>query len=161
MITQEGHAKILDFGLAKLIETKPDSTPEAATALMPVQHSTPGVVMGTVGYMSPEQAQAKPLDQRSDIFSFGCVLYEAATGRKAFIGDSVVDTLLGARVYCGVGKTDKAFDWFEKAFEERSGEMVALKSEAFANLMGNTIIRDDRFQDLVSRVGMKKIVSPC
>ncbi len=66
-----------------------------------------------------------------------------------------------ARVYCGVGETDKAFDWFEKAFEDRSGEMVALKSEALANLMGNTIIRDDRFQDLVSRVGMKKIVSPC
>src|SRR6266498_1019009 len=101
MITSDGHAKILDFGLAKLIETagqQPDSdgklgSSEIATAMLPVQHSTPGVVMGTVGYMSPEQAQAKPVDQRSDIFSFGCLLYEAATGRRPFAGDSVVDTL--------------------------------------------------------------------
>ncbi len=96
MITRDGHAKILDFGLAKLLETNPESASEmgeAATAMMPVQHSTPGAVMGTVGYMSPEQAQAKPVDQRSDIFSFGCLLYEAATGRKPFAGDSIVDTL--------------------------------------------------------------------
>jgi len=60
-----------------------------------------------------------------------------------------------ARVYSALGENDKAFEWFEKAFAERSGEMVALKSETLAHLMGNTIIRDDRFRDLVQRVGMQ------
>src|SRR5947209_494331 len=93
MVTRDGHAKILDFGLAKLIEpqalsgrsAKSDS--EVATAIIR-QHSTPGAVLGTVGYMSPEQAQGltKEIDQRSDIFSFGCILYEAATGQRAFAG---------------------------------------------------------------------------
>ncbi len=121
MITSDGYAKILDFGLAKLTETQGDAATgrqgdgvsgkrgdegdtliadsprhpvsPSPSAPSPNPVTSPGVIMGTVGYMSPEQARAKAVDQRSDIFSFGCILYEAATGHKPFTGDSVVDTL--------------------------------------------------------------------
>jgi len=95
MIARDGYAKILDFGLAKLTEqTKPAAAEaEAPTALMQPPLSTPGVVMGTVGYMSPEQAQGREVDHRSDIFSFGCLLYEAATRQRAFASESTLDTL--------------------------------------------------------------------
>src|SRR6266536_1236773 len=100
MIARDGYAKILDFGLAKLTEQTKSALPsgeaidkDARTAVMPRPLSTPGVIMGTVGYMSPEQAQGKPVDQRSDIFSFGCILYEAATGLRPFESDSLIDTL--------------------------------------------------------------------
>jgi serine/threonine protein kinase len=95
MINGDGFAKILDFGLAKLVEPPPASTEqdseEAATAIF--NRSQPGVVMGTIGYMSPEQAQGRAVDQRSDIFAFGCILYEIVTGQKPFAGDSIVDSL--------------------------------------------------------------------
>ncbi len=90
MITADGYPKILDFGLAKLQEPAADSeSPTPAVA----GHTRTGTVLGTPGYMSPEQVHGKPADQRSDIFSFGCILYEAATGRQPFRGASSVATL--------------------------------------------------------------------
>ena len=98
MITRDGYAKILDFGLAKLIEPAAtafgsETASDVATVALE-EHSTPGKLMGTVGYMSPEQAQGKAdIDHRSDIFSFGCMLFEAVTGRRPFQGDSKVQSL--------------------------------------------------------------------
>src|SRR5215216_644011 len=77
MINGDGYAKILDFGLAKLVEPPPakneQDSDEVATAIL--NRSQPGAVMGTIGYMSPEQALGRAVDQRSDIFAFGCILY--------------------------------------------------------------------------------------
>ena len=91
MVSPSGHVKVLDFGLAKLRIR--DEGGDLDTSRTIAKGSEPGAVMGTVGYMSPEQAQGRPVDPRSDVFSFGCVLYELAAGRRAFQGDSSVDTM--------------------------------------------------------------------
>jgi len=94
MIAAAGYAKVLDFGLAKLAPQRASvGDPAANIPTVTSPASTPGMVMGTAGYMSPEQAQGLPIDQRSDIFSFGCILYEAAAGVRPFSGASTIDTL--------------------------------------------------------------------
>jgi serine/threonine protein kinase/Tfp pilus assembly protein PilF len=89
IITKEGRVKLLDFGLAKLIEPEVPAS-EAATATI---RTVAGAIMGTAAYMSPEQAEAREIDARSDIFSFGLVLYEMLCGQRAFQRDSWVGTL--------------------------------------------------------------------
>ena len=90
-LTKDGRLKILDFGLAKL--TLPDNAGVETEAPTRRVNTDPGIVMGTVGYMSPEQVRAEVVDHRSDIFSFGSVLYEMLSGRRAFRGNSSAETM--------------------------------------------------------------------
>ena len=89
LLTRDGRIKILDFGLARMSASR---TAAAAAETLTI-HTEPGVVMGTVGYMSPEQVRGKEADHRSDIFSFGVVLYELLSGGRAFRGETSVETM--------------------------------------------------------------------
>jgi len=90
-VTTDGRVKILDFGLAKLTEKEPTSTDASDVATK--ANTDPGLVLGTVGYMAPEQVRGLPADHRSDIFALGCVLYEMLSGQRAFRRDTSMDTM--------------------------------------------------------------------
>ena len=92
-VTPEGKVKILDFGLAKAFECEVPVTDISQSPTLTEEMTRAGVILGTAAYMSPEQAKGKPVDKRTDLFAFGCVLYELLTGRRAFQGETVTETL--------------------------------------------------------------------
>ena len=97
-ITPEGKIKVLDFGLAKALEPELSPQEQANSPTLTMEATQQGVILGTVGYMSPEQARGQAADRRTDIWAFGCVLYEALTGQRVFGGETITD-ILGAIVH--------------------------------------------------------------
>jgi serine/threonine-protein kinase len=92
-VTNDDAVKLLDFGLAKALEGDPSSFDISTSPTISRMATMQGVLLGTAAYMSPEQAKAKTVDRRADIWAFGCVLYEMLTGKQAFTGETVTDTL--------------------------------------------------------------------
>jgi serine/threonine-protein kinase len=92
-VTPEGKVKVLDFGLAKAMASEPYSQDLSQSPTLTREGTELGVLLGTAAYMSPEQSRGKPVDKRTDIWAFGCCLYEVLTGRPAFLGETISDTI--------------------------------------------------------------------
>jgi serine/threonine-protein kinase len=92
-ITREGKVKILDFGLAKAFQGDAPTADASKSPTVTDQMTHAGVILGTAAYMSPEQAKGKMVDKRADIWAYGCLLYECLTGKRAFEGETVTETL--------------------------------------------------------------------
>jgi len=153
-VTEDGRVKVLDFGLAKQVA---DSSENTATVAVPA--TEPGVVLGTAGYMSPEQVRGKPTDARSDIFSFGAILYEMVTGQRAFKGESAIETMNAilkdepAEISSSAHSVSPAMDrlirrCLEKAPEERfqSARDLAFALDAVSGTSSSAQIKLEKVQ---------------
>jgi serine/threonine-protein kinase len=117
-ITPDGKVKVLDFGLAKALEGAPLQVASNSPTLLTAAATNAGVILGTAGYMSPEQARGHAADQRSDNFSFGCVLFEMLTGRQTFQGETVTD------IIASVVKSDPDFGALPAKLHPKAEELI-------------------------------------
>ena len=131
-VTPEGKVKILDFGLAKAFEAETPVTDISQSPTLTEEMTRAGVILGTAAYMSPEQAKGKPVDKRADIFAFGAVLYELLTGKRAFGGETITETI------AAVLKSDP--DW--EALPERTPSMVQILVRQCLQKDSNNRLRD-------------------
>jgi serine/threonine protein kinase len=136
LVAKNGYAKLADFGLAKLAE--PEGPRGDSTRTLTEAHTRPGVIVGTVAYMSPEQASGRPLDARSDIFSFGVLLYELLDGRRPFSGATELEVLKtiihGEAEPLGSGTPMPLRMSVEKALEKDPGERYQTARELVVDL---------------------------
>ena len=132
-ITPEGEVKVLDFGLAKAFEEETAAADISQSPTLTEEMTKAGVILGTAAYMSPEQAKGKPVDKRADIFAFGAVLYECLTGKRAFEGETITETI------AAVLKSEPAWDALPGGTPWRIRELLddCLQKEAH-----------DRFHDI-------------
>jgi serine/threonine protein kinase/Tol biopolymer transport system component len=117
-ITPESKVKVLDFGLAKALSEEAPSHDLSSSPTLSRQATAAGIILGTAAYMSPEQARGKTVDERTDIWAFGCCLYEALTGRRAFVGDTVTDVL------AAVVKSEPDWSALPESMPWKIGELV-------------------------------------
>ncbi len=118
MITPEGKVKILDFGLAKALQSDSPTTDASESPTITDQMTQAGVIIGTAAYMAPEQARGRAVDKRADIWAFGCILYECLTGKRPFHGDTVTETL------ASILKGDPDWDELPSAIPENLEELL-------------------------------------